>query len=86
MIICASILRYAEDIKRGLSNTSLKLENILKAQLPEKYSTYLMAYMKSRNSVFFNAAGEYKSWKSVEQVWFSKDADYKFVHNNFEVK
>lgn len=85
-IICASILRYAEDIKRGLSNTSLRLEDILKAQLPEKYSTYLMEYMKSRNTVFFNSAGEYKSWKSVEQLWFSKDNSYKFVHNNFEIK
>ncbi len=86
MIICASILRYAEDIKRGLSNTKLTLEEILKAQLPEKYSTYLMEYMKSRRKVFFNDAGEYKSWKSVEQVWFSKDSEYKFIHNNFEIK
>lgn len=86
MLISVAILKYAENIKRGLSNTKLMLSDILDDQLPTKYSTYLLAYLKHRHDTFFNDANEYKSWKSIEKLWFTKDSEFKFVNNNFEIK
>ncbi len=86
MLICSSILKYAEDIKRGLSLKILTLKEILEDQLPSKYSEYLMEYLKFRQGTFFNENGEYKSYKTIEKLWFSKDSEFKFEHNNFEIK
>ncbi len=86
MLLCSSILKYAENIKRGLSLKKLTIKEILEDQLPEKYSEYLMAYLNHRHGVFFNENGEYKSWKTIEKLWFSKDSEFTFVHKNFEIK
>lgn len=86
MLICSSILKYAEDIKRGLSLKILTLKEILEDQLPNKYSEYLMEYLKFRHNTFFNENGEYKSYKTIEKLWFGKDNEFKFVNNNFEIK
>lgn len=86
MIICASILKYAEDIKRGMSLKTLTLKEVLEDRLPQKYSDYLMEYMNHRNSTFFNEKKEYKNWKPIEKVWQSRDNEFKFQHKNFEIK
>jgi hypothetical protein len=86
MLICSSILKYAENIKRGLETKILTLKDILEDQLPEKYSKYIMEYLALRHTIFFNENNEYKSYKAIEKVFFSKDNEFKFVHNNFEIK
>lgn len=87
MVICASILKYAEDIKRGLSCTSLKLSEILYENVDPEYTAYIMEYLNFRNSTFFTKEGSYRgNYKAVESAWFNKDPEFSFKYNNIEIK
>lgn len=85
--VCASILKYAEDIKRGLTISTLKLEDILVENMGEEYAKYIMEYFKQRHAVFFNKDGSYKnSFKTIEQKWFNDDPKFSFKYENIEIK
>lgn len=79
LIICASVMRYAENIKECLSLKSITLQDILKEYMTNAEVEKIMNYLKKRNSYFFTSDG--KSFKSshadVEKKWFKEDPTYK---------
>lgn len=87
LIICASILKYAEDIKRGLLIRSLTLKEILLENVGDKYTNYIMQYLDIKNKTFFESNGLYKgNWKGIEKTWFSQDSTFNFKQDNIEIK
>jgi hypothetical protein len=86
LIVSASILRYAEDVKKVFETSKLTLREVLEANMSKKYSDYIMAYMNMRNETFFNKNGEYKSYKVVEPAWFKADSEFSFEYENMQIK
>jgi len=86
MLTCASILKYAENVKTCLTAKSITLREVLLENLGEKYTNYIMEYYKMRYETFFNKDGSYKNYKTVESKWFDDDPNFNFKHNNMEIK
>ena len=86
IMVCASILRYAEDIKRCFTAKSVTLKEVLIENLGEKYADYIMAYMKMRHGFFFNSSEGYREYKSTERDWFNQDYDFTFEHEGVTIK
>lgn len=89
LMICASILRYAEDIKRSfeLKPGKICLQDILSENMSKSYVDYIMAYLDLRKCTFFTKDGAYRSSvKSIEQKWFNDDPKFNFKYNNIEIK
>lgn len=86
LLTCASILRYAENTKACLSSGKVTLKEVLASNVGDKYADYIMEYYKHRESVFFKSDGTYRDHKSTEARWFNQDSEFKFEHNNMEIK
>lgn len=86
MLTCASILRYAEDVKRCFTTKTLTLEEVLVENLGEKYVKYIMAYYNMRYDYFFDKGGNYRDFKRFEKNWFVEDANFSFEFDNFSIK
>lgn len=86
MLTCASILKYAEDVKKCLTIKNVTLREVLQENLGEKYTEYIMAYYKMRNETFFDRNNAYKNYKTVEEKWFTTDPEFTFIHDNMEIK
>lgn len=87
LCICSSILKYAEDIKRGLATSRLTIKEILEENVDPVHVTYIMAYLEHRKNAFFTSAGSYKTnYKVAESKWFSEDPEFTFKHNNIEIR
>jgi len=85
-VTCASVLKYAEDIKRGLSIKKLTLKDILIDNIDEEYADYIMEYFKLRNKQFFNGDSYKGNYKSIENEWFKNDSEFNFKLGNIEIK
>lgn len=86
LFVSASILRYAENIKEVFEAKSITLEKVLEDNLPSPYVSYIMAYMKIRHETFFRNDGGYRAHANVEKAWFSDDNEFRFEHENMEIK
>lgn len=86
MLTCASILKYAEDVKRCLTVKSVTLKEVLVENLGDEYANYIMEYYKLRHEYFFDKNGQYRNYKAVEAKWFNEDPQFSFQHNNMEIK
>lgn len=86
MLTCASILRYAEDVKTVLTKDSITLKEVLTENLGEDYANYIMSYYEMRRNYFFNKDNSYKNYKIVEKKWFDEDPEFSFENNNMQIK
>lgn len=86
MLTCASILKYAENVKTCLTIKSVTLKEVLTEHLGDKYASYIMEYYMMRYNVFFNKDGGYKNYKIVEDKWFKDDPQFNFQTLNMEIK
>lgn len=85
LLTCASILKYAENIKECLSEPVITLEQVLLDNLGKDMTDYFMAYYTMRNNTFFTGTSYKSDYKGVEAAWFKKDAEFKFKHNNIQI-
>lgn len=85
MLICASILNYAEDISKCFTLEKVTLKEILKKSLSESWTNYIMEYMDLRNRTFFSGSS-YRDWKPTENKWFKEDSEFSFKNLNAEIK
>lgn len=87
MIICASILKFAEDVKLCMKPGKVNLADILKATgCSESLASYILEYMNLRHNTFYTNSGSYREgFKNIENKWFKDDPNFEFVHNNSQL-
>lgn len=87
LLTCASILKYADNIKDCFKKPKITLKEVLLFNLGPELSNYIISYFEMRRGLFFESTGEYKSnYKSIENNWFSNDSDFTFKKGNIEIK
>jgi hypothetical protein len=79
MLLCTSILKYAENTRLGLSTKPLTIEQVLSSHLPKEMSSHIQSYLTMRKSNFKTVMGEFKKdWESIENKWLAEDASYVY--------
>jgi hypothetical protein len=85
MLLCVSIMKYAESTKVALSKKSLSIQEVLKNYLPQELADYVYEYLKARKSTFMNANGSFKQdYTSIENKWLAADANYVFKNTEID--
>lgn len=83
LLVCASILKYAENTKDVLGHDKITLTQVLATYLPQDMLVYIMEYFQFRNKTFFTQGGNYKEkWANIEANWFSQDPKFEFESKN----
>lgn len=86
MIICASILKYAEDVSTCMKTNNITLKDILSNTCSDSLVSYIMSYMDLRNQTFFTNSGGYReNFKSIEAKWFKEDPEFQYVKDNVQL-
>jgi hypothetical protein len=86
LLVCASILKYAEKIKVCFKTKNITLKEVILDNCGESLTSYIMDYLELRNKTFFKSDGLYKdNSKSIEKRWFEEDPAFKFVKNGTEL-
>lgn len=84
MLICVSILKYAENIKHCIIAKKITLKEVLEAYLPKKVSEHILGYCEHRFTQFHRTDGSYRSnWEDIETKWIIEDKSFKF--NNISI-